>query len=46
MHACGHDSHTAMLVQAVHLLHRHRDELAGTVKFMFQPARRGMAGRG
>src|SRR5690348_16143206 len=28
MHACGHDAHTAMLVQAVHLLHRHRDELA------------------
>jgi metal-dependent amidase/aminoacylase/carboxypeptidase family protein len=27
MHACGHDSHTAMLVQAVHLLHRRRDEL-------------------
>jgi amidohydrolase len=38
MHACGHDSHTAMLVQAVHLLHRNRDELPGTVKFMFQPA--------
>jgi hippurate hydrolase len=31
MHACGHDSHTAMLVQAVHLLHGHRDELSGTV---------------
>ena len=30
MHACGHDSHTAMLAQAVHLLHRHRDELVGT----------------
>src|SRR5262249_24722532 len=29
MHACGHDSHTAMLVQAVHLLHRHQDEFAG-----------------
>src|SRR6188768_4542671 len=26
MHACGHDTHTAMLVQAVHLLYRHRDE--------------------
>src|SRR5438105_14202602 len=37
MHACGHDAHTAMLVQAVHLLHRHRDELAGTVRFMLQP---------
>ena len=44
MHACGHDAHTAMLVQAVHLLHRHRDELAGTVKFMFQPGEEGHAG--
>ena len=44
MHACGHDSHTAMLVQAVHLLHRHRDELAGTVKFMFQPGEEGHGG--
>ncbi|MGB8363770.1 MAG: M20 metallopeptidase family protein [Rhizomicrobium sp.] len=44
MHACGHDAHTAMLVQAVHLLHRHRDELAGTVKFMFQPGEEGHDG--
>lgn len=44
MHACGHDSHTAMLVEAVHLLHRHQDELAGTVKFMFQPGEEGQAG--
>src|SRR5205085_522670 len=44
MHACGHDSHTAMLVQAVHLLHRHRDELPGSVKFMFQPGEEGHAG--
>src|SRR5262252_9089104 len=44
MHACGHDSHTAMLVQAVHLLHRHRDELAGTIKFMFQPGEEGHGG--
>src|SRR6266849_549406 len=44
MHACGHDAHTAMLVQAVHLLHRHGDELAGTVKFMFQPGEEGYAG--
>ncbi len=44
MHACGHDAHTAMLVQAVHLLHRHRDELAGTVKFMFQPGEEGYGG--
>ena len=44
MHACGHDAHTAMLVQAVHLLHRHRDALPGTVKFMFQPGEEGHAG--
>lgn len=44
MHACGHDAHTAMLVQAVHLLYRHRDELAGTVKFMFQPGEEGYGG--
>src|SRR5271155_309762 len=44
MHACGHDSHTAMLVQAAHLLHRHRDELSGTVKFMFQPGEEGYHG--
>src|SRR5579864_2660869 len=44
MHACGHDAHTAMLVEAVHLLHRHRDELAGTVKYMFQPGEEGHAG--
>ena len=44
MHACGHDAHTAMLVQAVHLLHRRRDELPGTVKFMFQPGEEGHAG--
>jgi metal-dependent amidase/aminoacylase/carboxypeptidase family protein len=44
MHACGHDSHTAMLVQAVHLLHRRRNELAGTVKFMFQPGEEGHGG--
>src|SRR5207248_4652257 len=44
MHACAHDSHTAMLVAAVHLLHRHRDELPGTIKFMFQPGEEGHAG--
>jgi hippurate hydrolase len=44
MHACGHDAHTSMLVQAVHLLHRHKDELAGTVKFMFQPGEEGYGG--
>lgn len=44
MHACGHDSHTAMLAMAVRLLHDRRDQLAGTVKFMFQPGEEGYFG--
>jgi hippurate hydrolase len=44
MHACGHDSHTAMLAMAVRLLHAHRQHVAGTVKFMFQPGEEGAFG--
>lgn len=38
MHACGHDVHTACLLGAATLLAECRDSLAGTVKFIFQPA--------
>jgi carboxypeptidase Ss1 len=38
MHACGHDTHLAMLLGAARILAEHRDELHGTVKFLFQPA--------
>jgi amidohydrolase len=44
MHACGHDAHTAMLAGAARLLHGLRDEIAGTVKFLFQPGEEGHAG--
>ena len=44
MHACGHDAHTAMLTQAVRLLDAHRDEIAGSVVFMFQPGEEGYFG--
>ena len=44
MHACGHDTHTAMLVGAAKALCANRDRLPGTVMFMFQPGEEGHHG--
>lgn len=41
MHACGHDSHMAMLMGAAKVLTEHRDKLNGNVVFVFQPAEEG-----
>ena len=38
MHACGHDGHTAIGLTVARMLHELRHELAGTVKFVFQPS--------
>lgn len=37
MHACGHDAHTAMLMVAAKILSGYRAELAGNIKFVFEP---------
>jgi len=44
MHACGHDSHTAMLVGAAKVLKQHQNELAGSVDFFFQTGEEGFFG--
>ncbi|MCJ7451283.1 MAG: amidohydrolase, partial [Steroidobacteraceae bacterium] len=41
MHACGHDSHTAILMATATALASMRDDLPGTVMFVFQPAEEG-----
>jgi len=41
MHACGHDIHTSVLLGVAEVLAGLRDDLPGTVKFIFQPAEEG-----
>lgn len=44
MHACGHDAHVALGMGLAQLLVDHRDEIAGTIKLVFQPAEEGGGG--
>ena len=41
MHACGHDSHVAILMGVAEVLSQMKNEIHGTVKFIFQPAEEG-----
>ena len=41
MHACGHDAHTAVLMAVAEVLSKIKDQIPGTVKFIFQPAEEG-----
>ena len=38
MHACGHDAHISVMTAVAQIVNEHKDELCGTVKFLFQPA--------
>lgn len=44
MHACGHDTHTTMMVQAARVLSERKSDITGRVLFMFQPGEEGYAG--
>ena len=41
MHACGHDTHIAMLMGVAKILTENKDQIKGTIKFIFQPAEEG-----
>lgn len=41
MHACGHDTHIAILMGVAEILAKNKDKIKGTVKFIFQPAEEG-----
>lgn len=41
MHACGHDTHVAILMGVAEILSKNKDKIKGTVKFIFQPAEEG-----
>ncbi len=41
MHACGHDTHTAILLGTAKILYQLKNQIPGTIKFIFQPAEEG-----
>jgi amidohydrolase len=44
MHACGHDGHTSIGLTVAKILYAHKNELAGNIKFCFQPSEEGTNG--
>lgn len=41
MHACGHDTHTAIMMGVAEILSKNKDKIKGSIKFIFQPAEEG-----
>jgi amidohydrolase len=44
MHACGHDGHTTMGLTLAKIFAQYQENMAGTIKFVFQPAEEGLGG--